>query len=195
LHASSDSGAPIGQRAAVALAASLAILGAAGCTTQSGDQSALNGVSAPSTTAAPTLGGPAVTFTGPRPTVAGHPAAASALTATAARLPSGCTGLLERSDPHLVSVVWRCGTAITAATVTLDGHPLALGDILHGGYASYLSSVASSQFAVEGEAKAPTTDLGTWYLTPAALAVAFPAGVVSYPLASLAPYLRDPSGL
>jgi hypothetical protein len=107
----------------------------------------------------------------------------------------GCAPQVERADGHLVSVVWRCGNRVSAATVTLDGRTVALGDILHGAYPSYLSSVASAQFQVEGIQHPSTTDLGTWYLTPAALAVVFPAGVVSYPLASLGPYLEDPSAL
>lgn len=147
------------------------------------------------TTVAARNGGPAVSYAGDKPVVGGHPAATSALARTAAGLPSGCAPTTERSDTRLVSVVWRCGARLAAATVTLDGRPLALGDLLTGSYREYLSSVASAQFQVDGNSSASTTDLGTWYLTPAALAVVFPAGVVSYPLPSLQPYLRDPSAL
>ena len=94
-----------------------------------------------------------------------------------------------------MSVDWKCGDSITAATVTLDGRRLSLGDILQGSYGSYLSSIAAAQFSAEDQAGAATSNLGTWFLTPAALAVDFPAGVVSYPLASLGPYLKDPSSL
>ncbi len=55
--------------------------------------------------------------------------------------------------------------------------------------------MAAAQFQADGRASAAASDLGTWYLTPAALAVAFPSGVVSYPLTSLQPYLKDPSAL
>ena len=132
-----------------------------------------------------------MTFSGPDPQVAGHPAASAAQARAAVGRPSPGAVQVERSDTHLVSVVWRCGTRILAATATLDGRRLALGDILTGSYQGYLSSVAASQFSVEGIRSASTSDLSTWYLTPAALAVAFPAGVVSYPLSSLTPYLKD----
>lgn len=141
------------------------------------------------------LGGPAVSFSGSRVAVAGHPGATAALVAVAARLSTGCTPRTERSDPRLVSVIWRCGNSITAATISLAGHPLALADVMKGAYPAYLSSVAASQFQVEGISHPATSDLGTWYLTPAALAVVFPAGVVSYPLASLTAYLRSRSSL
>lgn len=132
-------------------------------------------------------------FDGPVATVAGYPAATAAVDRL--QLAAGCTPTVKRADQHLVSIVWKCGDSLTAATVTLGGRRLVLGDILQGDYASYLSSVASAQFSAAGQADAPTNDLGTWFLTPAALAVDFPAGVVSYPLASLGPYLRDPSSL
>jgi hypothetical protein len=136
-----------------------------------------------------------VTFFGEAPQVAGRPAATAALDRDAAGLSHGCAPEAERTDAHLVSVVWRCGTRQAAATVTLDGRPLALGDFLAGAYQGYLSSVAATQFQVEGIDHPATGDLRTWYLTPAALAVVFPDGVVSYPLSSLAPYLDDPSSL
>lgn len=132
-------------------------------------------------------------FDGPVATVAGYPAATAAVDRL--QLAAGCAPTVKRADQHLVSIVWKCGDSLTAATVTLDGRRLALGDILQGNYASYLSSVAAAQFSASGPADSPTTDLGTWFLTPAALAVDFPAGVVSYPLASLGPYLRDLSSL
>ena len=134
-----------------------------------------------------------MSFNGSTVAVAGHPAATDALARV--RPDPACIPAVKRSDGHLVSVVWRCRSTIQAATVSLDGRLLALGDILQGGYGSYLSSVAAAQFSVEDQPNAPTGDLSTWYLTPAALAVAFPAGVVSYPLASLTPYLKDPSSL
>jgi hypothetical protein len=136
-----------------------------------------------------------VTFTGPTPEVAGHRAATLSLARFASALPSGCSPTEERSDPHLVSVAWRCGGRIAATTVTLDGKTLALADFMTGAYQGYLSAVAQQQFQVEGVKGAATTDLSTWYLTPATLAVVYPAGVVTYPLASLAAYLRDASSL
>lgn len=166
-----------------------------GCSTGSSDAAALHTPSTPGTTAAASPGGPAVTFAGDRPRVGGHPAATAALAGIAAGLSGACTPVAERTDLHLVSVAWRCGHRIAAATVTLAGRPLSLSDLLRGAYREYLSSVAAAQFQLEGDRSAPTGDLGTWYLTPDALAVAFPAGVVSYPLGSLQPYLRDPSSL
>lgn len=153
----------------------------------------MKGPALPPTPVAASAGGPTVSFTGGRAQVAGEPAATSALGKV--RVPPGCSPAVERSDAHLVSVVWRCKNTLYAATVSLGGRALTLGDILDGGYASYLSSTASAQFAAQGQDHVPTTDLTTWYLTPAALAVAFPAGVVSFPLASLRPYLKDPSSL
>jgi hypothetical protein len=136
-----------------------------------------------------------VTFTGPTPEVAGHYPATQALAKVVSSLPSGCQPALERSDPHLVSVEWRCGTHITASTVTLSGATVSLVGVLTGDYQSYLSSVAQQQFAVEGESGADTTSPAAWYLTPAALAVVYPDGVVTYPLPSLTSYLKDPSSL
>lgn len=127
--------------------------------------------------------------------MAGYPAATSALDATGSGLAAVCQPVTERSDAHLVSVVWRCGRRVAAATVTLAGRPVALGDILKGSYQSYLSSVASTQFDYENLTGAETTNLSTWYLTPAALAVVFPDGIVSYPIPSLSAYLSDPSSL
>lgn len=193
MHAAPDSGAPIGQRTAAALLAGVTLLASAGCSTSSGDQAALNGPTAPAAAPAPTSDGPTVVFHGTSPQVAGHPATTAALDRV--QVPSGCAPAVKRSDQHLVSVLWRCQDNVRAATVSLDGRQLGLGDILQGNYASYLSSVASAQFSVENQPHASTDDLSTWYLTPAVLAVAFPAGIVSYPLASLGAYLKDPSSL
>ena len=192
MHAPSAAAASIGQRTALALLA----LALAGCTAGgSGDQAALEGPSTSVTTAAVGPGASGVSFNGNSPQVAGHPGATAALDRVAAGLTPGCGTRVERSDANLVSVIWRCGNRLAAATVTLGGADLTLGDILTGPYPGYLSSVASAQFSAAGDPGAPTTDLGTWYLTPAALAVVFPAGIVSYPLASLAPYLKDANGL
>lgn len=196
MHAPSDPGASVTgkRRASLALVAALAAT-LTGCSNSSSDRAALDTPSTPATTAVASAGGAAVTFTGDRPNVDGHPAATEALTRFAAGLPPGCRPDTKRSDAHLVSLTWRCGDRISSATVTLDGRLLGLGDVLKGSYQQYLSSVAAAQFQVDGDASAATTDLTTWWLTPAALAVAFPAGVVSYPLASLQPYLEDPSAL
>lgn len=173
------------------------MLVAAGCSSHgSGDPGAVN---LPSTAAgtlpSATDGGPVVTFTGTTPEVSGHYPATEALAKVASTLPSGCVPSLERSDPRLVSVAWMCGTHISAATVTLAGAPVALDGVLTGAYQSYLSSVAAQQFTVEGQSNADTTTVSAWYLTPAALAVVFPDGVVTYPLPSLQSYLEDPSSL
>ena len=192
MHAPSGSAAPVGQSAALAL---LALLLAACTATGSGDQAALTPPSTTVTTVVSAPGGIGVSFAGNAPRVTGHPAATATLDRVAAGLPPGCGTRVERSDEHLVSVVWRCGHGLAAATVTLAGQQLTLSDILTGGYAGYLSSVASAQFSAAGDPGAATGNLGTWYLTPAALAVAFPTGVVSYPFASLAPYLKGTSAL
>ena len=136
-----------------------------------------------------------VTFTGATPEVAGHREATVSLARFAAALPSGCSPSAERSDPHLVSVAWRCRGRIAATTVTLEGKTMALTDFMTGAYQGYLSAVAQQQFQFEGVKDAATTDLSTWYLTPASLVVVYPAGVVAYPLASLAGYLRNASNL
>jgi len=133
-----------------------------------------------------------VTFHGARPEVAGHPAATAALDRLA---PSGCGPRLQRSDAHLVSVSWRCGTTVSAATVTLAGRPLTLSDLFQGDYRSYLLSVAATQLQAAGGAGPAPGALGPWYLTPAALAVAYPAGTVSYPLASLAAFISHPDAI
>ncbi|HWE55004.1 MAG TPA: hypothetical protein VG435_05800 [Acidimicrobiales bacterium] len=186
---------PSGQRSGPALLLVL-LVALAGCTSRSSDPGA---IAAPSTSIAPlgspTVGGPAVTFSGNRPQVAGHPAASSVLDVTGTGLQPSCQPVTERSDPNLVSILWHCGSQVTAATVTLSGRPVELGDILKGDYRSYLSSVATTQFAYENLAHAATTDFSTWYLTPAALAVVFPDGIVSYPIPSLSAYLSDPSSL
>lgn len=139
--------------------------------------------------------GPEVSFDGNMALVAGDPAATAALARVAAPLPPGCGTRVERADLHLVSVIWRCGNRLAAATVTRAGRELALSDILTGPYPGYLSAVASAQFSATGDPGAATTDLGAWYVTPAALAVVFPAGIVSYPLPSLTSYLKDRSSL
>lgn len=184
-----------GQRSGPALLL-VALVALAGCTSKASDPGAIAG---PSTSIAPvgspTVGGPTVTFSGNEPQVAGHPAASSVLDVTGTGLESGCQPVTERSDPHLVSILWHCGSHVTAATVTLSGRPVGLGDILKGNYQGYLSSVATTQFDYENLAHAKTTDLSTWYLTPAALAVVFPDGIVSYPIPSLSAYLSDPSSL
>lgn len=190
MHAPSPRG--LGKRVALAL---VALLLAGACHAGSSDTPALPTPSTEAAGPSRAPGGPAVAFSGAAPSVAGHGAATAGLTRVASTLPPGCQGRLERSDSRLVSVAWRCGTHVTAATVTLGGRRLALSDLLRGDYAGYLSGVAAEQFKVEGVTSAATTDLDTWYLTPAALAVAFPAGVVSYPLASLTPYLIDPASL
>lgn len=136
-----------------------------------------------------------VTFSGEEPRVLGYPSASAALDATGSGLATGCQPVTERSDRHLVSVLWRCGSHVAAATVTLAGRPVALGDILKGAYQAYLSSVASTQFDYENISSANTTNLSTWYLTPAALAVVFPDGIVSYPIPSLTAYLTAPASL
>jgi hypothetical protein len=197
VHAAPDRrpGIGLGKRGAIALLP-LILPVAVACTPGSSDPGALDTPSVTVPPAAPPPGGgPSVTFSGARPVVAGAPAATTTLDRVAAGLPSGCEPTTERDDTRVVSVAWRCGTRLAAATVDLGGAQLSLGDILTGAWAAYLSSVAQAQFQVEGITRAATNDFATWYVTPAALAVVFAAGVVSYPLASLGPYLRSPSAL
>jgi hypothetical protein len=175
----------------------LLVVTVAGCTSGgSSDPGAIN-LPPPSATSLPmaNVGGPVVTFTGDTPEVSGHYPATQALAKVAAGLPSGCQANLERSDQYLVSVEWTCGRAVSGSTVTLGGATVTLDGILTGNYRSYLSSVAAQQFQVEGQPAAGTPTLSAWYLTPEALAVVYPGGVVTYPLASLTTYLKDPSSL
>lgn len=189
-------GRRLGKGTALVASAVLPLL-ASGCgSSSSSDNAALNLPAGPATSLpSATVGGPAVSFAGAVPEVGGHQPATAALARFASALPAGCVPRLERSDPHLISVSWRCGQQIRADTVTLAGDAVGLPAVLTGSYPAYLSAVAAQQFAVEGEPAAATSDLSTWYLTPAALAVVFPAGVVTYPLASLQPYLKDPPDL
>ena len=140
--------------------------------------------------------GPAVTYVGAQPSVAGDTSATSTLDHFASALPAGCQPHTQRDDAHVVSIVWNCAGKVAAQTVGLgSGQALTLAQILKGNYVNYLSSVAQTQFKVEGLTGAQTTDLGTWYATADALAVAFPAGIITYPLVSLQPYLVLPSPL
>jgi hypothetical protein len=182
-------------RAAAGAAALVLAAVGAGCTSGSSDAGAVPEPSTSVTLPGPQMGGPVVTFTGDTAEVAGHYPASVALAQVSSSLPANCQPTLERSDDHLVSVRWNCGSRVAAATVSLDGRRLTLGDILTGDYASYLTSVATQQLRLAGASTSGTDDLSTWYLTPAALAVVFPGGVVTYPLASLSSFLSDPSGL
>lgn len=143
----------------------------------------------------PVGNGPKVSVAGNAPQLAGHPAVDAALQRDAAAAGSGCPPRTERDDAQLASFVWKCGSGrVYAATVEVAaGRQVTLSDLLTGPYASYLSSTAEAQFLADGKADASTSDLRTWYLTPAALVVVFPAGSVSFPISSLTSYLRDPA--
>ena len=139
--------------------------------------------------------GPAVSVSGAAPQLAGQPAADAILRRDAAVLPPGCKPATERDDPKLASFIWVCPhKRVYAATIELgNGRQAKLGDLLTGSYVSYLSSIARTQFQADGVANPSVSDLGTWYLTPAALVVVFPSGPVSFPVSSLTPYLKDPA--
>lgn len=194
MHAAPDrrTGIRVGQRGAVALLASLAA-GLAGCSAATNDNPALQAPPTSAASVAQSSTGPVVTVSGAVPEVAGHPDAASAFS----RVAIGCTPTVQRDDPSVVSVFWDCPShRVAAATYSLaSGHMLSLGDVLTGAYQQYLSYVAAAQFSAAGRPAAATTDLSTWYVTPDALVVVFPAGLVSYPLASLSQFLRSPSPL
>ena len=140
--------------------------------------------------------GPAVGITRvlgiPVPQLAGHDAANAALRIIGARLRGTCTVTTSRDDPKLASFIWNCGSlGPTTANVDLaTDRVLALSDVFAGAYAAYLSSVASTQLEQDGATNPSTSDLSAWSLTPTSLAIAFPAGTVYYPIATLAPYIK-----
>jgi hypothetical protein len=85
---------------------------------------------------------------------------------------------------------------VSTATFALDGGGLlTLANLFFGPYQQYLSSTAVTQLQASDAANPVTTDLSVWALTPDALEVTFPAGTVSFPLSSLAPYIRHPGPL
>ena len=116
----------------------------------------------------------------------------AAIRLASASLGNGCRVNTTRDDPKLVSFRWVCGSKVSTTSFSLvDGRQLTLSDLLQGGYASYLSSTALTQFQAQGKATAVTTDLSRWALTPESLEVTFPAGTIAFPLASLTQYLKD----
>ena len=191
MHAPPDrrAGIRLGKRGAVALLTSLAGL-LTGCGAASSDTPALSAPSVPSVAAGADSTGPVVTVSGAVPEVAGHPAAGPDF----ARVGAPCAPTVERSDQRVVSVFWHCAShRVAAATFGLTANRLlTLDDLFAGAYRGYLSSVAADQFTAQGVGGARTADLSTWFLTPATLDVVFPAGVISFPLATLASY-RNPS--
>ena len=195
MHAPSrpGSGIRLGRRAAPAVLALLPLI-FAGCGVGSSRNPALPAPrSDPAAVAAGR--GPAVSVSGSAPQLSGHPAADALLRRDASVLGSGCRPVTERDDPQLASFLWTCpGKRVATATIGLAAdRQLALGDVLTGSYRAYLTSVAQAQFQADGVANPAVGDLGTWYLTPAALVVVFPSGPVSFPISSLTPYLKDPA--
>ena len=190
MHAPPDRrpGIRLGKRGAVALLTSLAAA-LAGCSAAATDPSALSTPGPSAVPAGPPAPAQAVTVSGAVPQIAGHPAAAVAF----GRAAAPCAPTVERNDQKVVSVFWHCAShRVAAATFGLAANRLlTLGDLLTGSYQQYLSSVASDQFAAQGMPGARTSDLSTWFLTPVTLDVVFPAGVITFPLASLSPY-RNP---
>lgn len=203
MHAASARGAPIRfvKGGAFALLA-LVSVAVTGCTTSGSDNPSV----APPSTLAPLpagkgASGPAIGLIRvqgiPVPQLAGHDTANAALRAIGAGLRGTCSVSTSRDDPKLASFVWDCGPHGPAtATVDLgDDRILALSDLLMGSFASYLSSVASAQLETDGVANPSTTNLSAWSLTPASVAIAFPAGTVYFPIATLGPYIKRPGPL
>lgn len=200
MHASSDRGARvslgtkgIGTRGAFALLVVLACV-LAGCgSSGSADDGALPGAAASPTSAPAATAGPVVQVAaGGAPEVAGHPDATAALKAASL----GCPPTLERDDPEVVSVFWRCSGKAAAATYDLARHRLlSLPDLLTGSATSYLTDLARTQFQADGLANADVGSILAWYLTPLSLVAIYPAGTIDYPISSLVPYLKRPSPL
>ena len=131
------------------------------------------------------------------PQLAGHDTANAALRNFGAGLRGTCSVTTSRDDPKLASFVWNCGAqGPSTATVDLIGDRiLTLSDLLTGNFAGYLSSVASTQLETDGVTSPATSNLSAWSLTPSALAIAFRAGTVYFPIGTLGPYIKRPGPL
>lgn len=197
MHAPSDRGPEIGKRGAVALLGLVALVSAA-CSTGGSDNPALPSPNPTNGAKAKIPPGPPVHVVSvagkPVPQLpAGFATINAGLQSTAAQLGNGCRVNTTRDDPKLVSFRWVCGSKVTTTSFSVaEDRPLALSDLLQGGYATYLSATAANQLQVEGKSTAGTTDLAHWALTPEALEVTFPGGTVAFPLTSLTHYLKDP---
>jgi hypothetical protein len=185
-----------GKRAAAALVAIGAVT-LTGCTTASHDNPALSG---PASAGSPTT--PPASFTGPKvsiidvsgepvPSLAGEAAVDTQLSEIASALHGRCQVTTLRDDTQLASFEWRCGSRVTTATFELsNGKRLSLADLFDGSYVSYLQSTAKLQFQQSGVAQPDVSNLSNWALTPTLLLVNFPAGTISFPLATLSQFVR-----
>jgi hypothetical protein len=198
VHAAPDRGPQIrlrGKRAAVALAIAAAAL-LASCGSSNSDNPGLSGKQqSPPSTVRPEPTGPAVSIIHvsglPVPQLQGKAAVNTQLTTIASKLSGTCTVSAERDDAKVASFLWSCGGHDAAATFDLTtNRQLSLGDLFQGDYGSYLTSTAAAQMKANGDANPSATDFSVWYVTPESLVVVFPAGTVSFPIASLGAYLR-----
>lgn len=145
--------------------------------------------------------GPAVSITRvnglPVPQMAGHAVANARLRFIGETLRGTCQVATMRDDPKLASFRWTCkpGGLTTATFSLVDDRRLALGDLLTGNYAAYLSSTAATQLQAEGVGQPATSNLSAWTLTPYTLQIDFSSGSVAFPLSSLTAYIRHPGPL
>lgn len=168
----------------------------ASCGSSSSDNPGLSGNrQGPSSTVRPELTGPAVSIIHvsglPVPQLQGKGTVNAQLAAIGSKLSGTCAVSAERDDKRIASFLWSCGEHKTAATFDLTTNTrLSLDSLFQGDYRSYLSSTALTQMQANGNANPTATDFSVWYVTPESLVVVFPAGTVSFPIASLSSYLR-----
>lgn len=128
----------------------------------------------------------------PVPQLAGKVAMNASLRQVAAGLSGTCSVAVERDDARLGSFLWTCGSGKRTA-VTYDQRTerkLSLDDLFDGTYRSYLTSTAVAQMKADGVSSPSASDFSTWYVSPSSLVIAFPQSIVSFPLQSLASYVR-----
>ncbi|HET6915915.1 MAG TPA: hypothetical protein VFH56_07470 [Acidimicrobiales bacterium] len=127
----------------------------------------------------------------PVPQLQGKGTVNAQLAAIGSKLSGTCAVSAERDDKRIASFLWSCGEHKTAATFDLTTNTrLSLDSLFQGDYRPYLSSTAVTQMQANGNANPTATDFSVWYVTPESLVVVFPAGTVSFPIASLSSYLR-----
>jgi hypothetical protein len=127
----------------------------------------------------------------PVPQLAGKATMNASLRQVAAGLSGTCSVAVERDDARLGSFLWTCGGQRTGVTYDQrTERKLALDDLFQGAYRPYLTSTAVSQMKADGVSSPSASDFSIWYVTPSSLVIAFPQSVVSFPLQSLAGYVR-----
>lgn len=173
-----------------------AVVVLASCGGGSSDNPGLSGSqNGPPSTVRPEPTGPAVSIIHvsglPVPQLQGKASVNTQLAAIGSKLSGTCTVSAERDDKRVASFLWSCGTDKTAATFDLSTNSrLSLDELFQGDYKSYLSTTAVTQMKANGDANATANDFSVWYVTPESLVVVFPAGTVSFPIASLTTYMR-----